>query len=490
MQKNNSRSKTLLLLSPLVACLSMAFAQQAAAHGYLQTPPSRVLMCNSGANDCGGGWGAIRTTPQGVEGEDGFFESAQSAGKVASGGVYAYENLDEQTADRWKKNTIKTGANKFTWHHTATHKTKDYRFFLTKQGWNPNLPLTRDTFDSKPFCETDYGQKMPPSDLSFNCNVPNDRSGYHVMLVAWDVGDTSKTFYNVVDLNIGAGDGGGGTTPPAGVPTWKDVGDIHPDGDLKAGDKVKTRVFKSNGEVASLSTSITIASDASGARNSWPLQLAKEINKRQTTMMAGVLGSNGSIAPVAGKNDLFAKDGSGITSIEIQVDAKQPPVDNNDFSVTPKNNYSIENGKAKVDFFVTVGKKSMIDSKLYNKQNEMVGFSSAVIDRSATVSIDASPAVAGEHTLVVTSREEGGKLEQKSFEVKLSGGQSGGSDSAQCQPAYNPSTAYNGGAKVQHKGKIYSARWWTQNSEPGNAANTGADGSGKVWKDEGAAACK
>ncbi|MBT8768222.1 hypothetical protein [Metapseudomonas boanensis] len=39
---------------------------------------------------------------------------------------------------------------------------------------------------------------------------------------------------------------------------------------------------------------------------------------------------------------------------------------------------------------------------------------------------------------------------------------------------------------VQWKGREYLARWWTRGNEPGNPAFIGLDGSGKVWRDEGA----
>jgi chitodextrinase len=64
-----------------------------------------------------------------------------------------------------------------------------------------------------------------------------------------------------------------------------------------------------------------------------------------------------------------------------------------------------------------------------------------------------------------------------------------GGGGAVCRQEWKTGTAYSGGAKVQHKGKFYSARWWTQGNEPGNPSFTGGEGSGKVWKDEGSASC-
>ncbi|WP_242540201.1 lytic polysaccharide monooxygenase [Trinickia mobilis] len=486
MQKSRL-NKTLLKLSPLVACMTMMLAQNASAHGWLDQ--GRNYLCKTKQNTGCGEW--ILYDTQSLEGPDRYPDTGPKDGTLASAGKTL--PLNEQTADRWKKVDIKTGRNTFKWHHTAPHKTRDYRFFITKKGWNPNKPLTRDSFESTPFCSLEYDQKFPPYDLPMECNVPSDRSGYHVILSVWDVGDTAASFYNVMDANIVPGDGGGngGTPTPPPTPQWKEVGAIEPSLDLKAGDKVKTRVFKASGEVSSLSTSITINSDKNGERNAWGLQLAKEINKKQSaSMMAGTLGTSGSIEPAAGKNDIFTKDGSGIKRVEIEIQKKPADSINPSFTVTVKSSYPIVGGKAKVDPFVTVNNAAAINAKLYDARNKLVGFTPAMIERSGTVSIDVPAAQAGEHTLVITSRERDGEMEQQSFDIKLTGGESSDTaDNAKCEAApYKPGTAYTGGAKVQRDGKIYTARWWTQNQEAGNAAYTGADGSGKVWKDSGS--CK
>ena len=60
-----------------------------------------------------------------------------------------------------------------------------------------------------------------------------------------------------------------------------------------------------------------------------------------------------------------------------------------------------------------------------------------------------------------------------------------GGAGATCEPTWQPGTEYLQGHKAQWKGRLYEARWWTRNNEPGTAASTGADGSGKVWRDLG-----
>jgi chitodextrinase len=74
-------------------------------------------------------------------------------------------------------------------------------------------------FESEPFCFINYGGKRPPFTVSHECNVPSDRTGYHVILGVWDISDTANAFYNVVDVTFGgSNDGGGGDVNPPTIP--------------------------------------------------------------------------------------------------------------------------------------------------------------------------------------------------------------------------------------------------------------------------------
>lgn len=58
-------------------------------------------------------------------------------------------------------------------------------------------------------------------------------------------------------------------------------------------------------------------------------------------------------------------------------------------------------------------------------------------------------------------------------------------ESAGCQGPWSAQGTYMEKDKVSHNGRLYTARWWSKGNEPGNPAFTGADGSGKVWRDDG-----
>ncbi|MCZ8520457.1 MULTISPECIES: lytic polysaccharide monooxygenase [Paenibacillus] len=187
----------------LVGVSSVLFADSASAHGYVEN--GRAALCKSGSNtDCG----AVVYEPQSLEAPKGFPAAGPADGKLASaGGVFP--KLDEQSSSRWSKVNISPGTNTFTWKLSAAHATASWKYYITKDGWNQNAALTRDSFNLTPFCSVPYGGKQPPFTYSDTCNVPA-KTGYHVILAVWEVADTANAFYNVIDVNFGGG--GGGTT--------------------------------------------------------------------------------------------------------------------------------------------------------------------------------------------------------------------------------------------------------------------------------------
>lgn len=171
-----------------------------AAHGYIEQPKSRGLLCNEQVNtNCGG----VQWEPQSLEAPKGFPGVSISDGEIASAGVFP--ELDEQTSDRWEKVDLNSGVNTFTWHLTAMHATTKWHYYITKPDWNPNEPLTRDQFELIPFYEVYDGGARPGEKVTHQVTIP-ERTGYHVILGVWDVDDTANAFYNVIDVDFD-GDG-------------------------------------------------------------------------------------------------------------------------------------------------------------------------------------------------------------------------------------------------------------------------------------------
>lgn len=204
------KALTSLLVMVIAGIGMILLSEQASAHGWVDGPASRAILCKNGQNtDCG----AIVYEPQSLEAPKGFPNAGPADGKIASANG-AFPKLDEQSANRWTKVNISAGTNTFTWKFTAPHATANWKYYITKPGWDPNAPLTRNFFDLTPFCTVNYGGVQPPFTYSHTCNVP-ERTGYHVILAVWEIADTANAFYNVIDVDFGGGNSGDTTAPTA-----------------------------------------------------------------------------------------------------------------------------------------------------------------------------------------------------------------------------------------------------------------------------------
>lgn len=199
------------LLVMVIAGIGMIlFSEKASAHGWVDGPASRASLCKTGQNtNCG----PIMYEPQSLEAPKGFPNAGPADGKIASANGL-FPELDAQSASRWTKVNISAGTNTFTWKLTAPHATASWKYYITKPGWDPNAPLTRNSFDLTPFCSVNYGGARPPFTYTDTCNVPA-RTGYHVILAVWEIADTTNAFYNVIDVDFGGGNSGDTTAPTA-----------------------------------------------------------------------------------------------------------------------------------------------------------------------------------------------------------------------------------------------------------------------------------
>ena len=180
-----------------------AFHVSVFGHGYILN--SRAKLCAQNVNkNCG----PVQFEPQSIEGPDRFPTTGPADGTIAGAGNPSWSALNQQSPTRWHKIDMEPGSNTFAWHFTATHVSRDWRYFITKQNWNQNQPLSRASFELTPFCTYPGNGQHPDIDIAHTCNVPV-RSGYQVILSVWDVGDTDASFYHVVDVKMP-----GSLTPP------------------------------------------------------------------------------------------------------------------------------------------------------------------------------------------------------------------------------------------------------------------------------------
>jgi chitin-binding protein len=178
------------------------------AHGYVDSPASRAQLCRLGVNtNCG----PVQYEPHSIEAKGNFPAGGPADGQITGGGIFP--ELFEQTATRWSKVNMNGGPNTFHWTLTAAHATTEWKYYITKIGWNPNKPIARS--DLELFCSFNDGGARPASSVTHTCNVPTDRSGYYVILGVWEIADTGNAFYQAIDVNLSNGDTGGGSDTQA-----------------------------------------------------------------------------------------------------------------------------------------------------------------------------------------------------------------------------------------------------------------------------------
>lgn len=200
------------MTTALLTGATVGLAIPAQAHGYISAPYSRALACKMGLNtNCG----TIVFEPQSLEAPKGYPQAGPADGRIASAGG-AFPQLDEQTFGRWYKNEISPGPLRIDWTYTAPHRTSQWRYYITKQSWDPSGPLERSDFEL--FATVAHDGSAASNNKVHTVNVPASRSGYHVILAVWDVADTVNAFYNVIDVNI-TGTGEPADSQPPTVPT-------------------------------------------------------------------------------------------------------------------------------------------------------------------------------------------------------------------------------------------------------------------------------
>lgn len=192
--------KRLLFSFLFVSIVSISLllgSNQVFAHGYIAYPESRVYLGQKGINK---DVGPAKYEPQSIEAKKGFPEGGPADGHIPSGDNMRFGQLDEQSEDRWVKVDVPTGKIELNWFLTAPHRTSGWKYYITKKGWNPNAPLTRDELELLTYIKGDGS--VPQDKVKQTINIPNDRVGYYIILGVWEIADTPNAFYQVIDANI------------------------------------------------------------------------------------------------------------------------------------------------------------------------------------------------------------------------------------------------------------------------------------------------
>ena len=234
-------------------------------------------------------------------------------GELCSGGNSKYRGLDLNRTD-WQTSPIRADARgryTFEFKAPAPHATRDWKFYVTREGWQPGSPLR--WADLQEFCT--LGNVPLSGDVyKLDCPLPK-RSGQHVIYNTWQRSDSTEAFYTCMDVRF---EDGGGVTPP---PQWQDAGPVTARGALEVGTTLTLRVFNGNGNDLER-PEITLAAGQTGATQ-WPLALARKVNASAQHARVGVL-KNGVITPVASatENRVYLTPGH-----LFQLDTRMPDPD-------------------------------------------------------------------------------------------------------------------------------------------------------------------
>jgi chitin-binding protein len=172
----------------------------AQAHGYSTAPTSRQAFCAQGAVT---GCGAIVWEPQSVEGPKGFPQAGPPDGRICSGGNTRFAELDDPRGGTWPATRLAPGQGyTFRWTFTVQHRTTDFQYFITRNGYDAGQPLTRADLEPRPFMTVPMGGRQPAPAESHQGTVPTQKSGRHMIVAVWTIADTSNAFYACSDIQF------------------------------------------------------------------------------------------------------------------------------------------------------------------------------------------------------------------------------------------------------------------------------------------------
>lgn len=297
-----------------------------AAHGAMESPMSRVYGCyltnNAGAAcraavDLGGQQAVYDWNGVNIGDVNGAHRERIPDGQLCAAGREQHKGFNLARTD-WSATNVTEGPRDFVFHGTAPHATRYFRFFITREGYNPLSPLTWASLEDAPFCEPTW--TLDNFRYRMRCTLPR-RTGQHLIYMIWQRSDSPEAFYSCSDVNFG-----GGTTPPPPPPSpWREIGQIRAAEDLPVGTTVTLRIFDATGRDAG-SPSVVLEPGQT-ARTEWPYVLAREVNAKTTLVAAGVLGADGLVTPTrsATANAVYTRLDGYRTEVDIRVPVTPPP---------------------------------------------------------------------------------------------------------------------------------------------------------------------
>jgi predicted carbohydrate-binding protein with CBM5 and CBM33 domain len=224
------RTAAALVAGGCAAAAALAPALPALAHGAPVQPISRTAACAGGGSKTGTAAckAALKANGQSfdsfddlrVPDVDGRDRAAVPDGKLCSGGLDRFKGLDLARTD-WPSTTLSAGGTVNVVYRAPIPHDGSFRFYLTRQGYDPAKPLRWSDLGSKPFL-TVGNAKLSDGAYRMSGKLPADRTGHHVLYTIWQTTSTPDTYYSCSDVVLtGAGKG-------AAVPaTTRSAGPTH-----------------------------------------------------------------------------------------------------------------------------------------------------------------------------------------------------------------------------------------------------------------------
>ncbi len=225
-----------LLLSLIVLTL-VVVSGQVFSHGSIYTPISRVFLCylegpespdtlpcqdlvNMSGTQPLYDWNEVNIGTAGNNSR-----SIIPDGRLCSAGREKYYGLDAGRAD-WPMTVLPSGGPyTFQLAVTANHPIATFYFYVTKDGYDPNVPLRWSDLEDQPFATIanptldDMGLQWPV--YQFNVTLPN-KTGRHLIYNIWTRQDSLENFYSCSDVWFGNSPTPTPTLPAAcTAPAWQ-----------------------------------------------------------------------------------------------------------------------------------------------------------------------------------------------------------------------------------------------------------------------------
>jgi chitin-binding protein len=195
------------------AFLVLSSGSPAQAHGALENPPSRAVVCGPEGGStarsavcraaaAAGEPGALaRFDDLRVPGVDGRDREEIPDGKLCSGGLAPYAGLDLPRAD-WPTTRLRSGAPiTYRYRVTIPHR-GTFKLYLTRSGFDPTQRLRWSDLESTPFL-TAVDPVAAKGFYTLNGRLPAGRSGRNLIYAVWQTSDTPDTYYSCSDVDFG-----------------------------------------------------------------------------------------------------------------------------------------------------------------------------------------------------------------------------------------------------------------------------------------------